>query len=186
MSFVLLAAAVLFGRLPSQIARIDPGFETRQTMAVPLDVSLPPYTKTSAQAFYRELETRIQQIPNVQSLAYESLQPFRQAPPSEIRTGKQNKGQGHPAVLDDVSPDFFTTFGVTLIRGRAFRNSDIAGENSAQIGIALLAGRFYFGECRQRLRSLQVVDNGKVLVEVRKQQHGQIQAAALHRDLGFL
>src|SRR5580704_7727639 len=38
MSFVLLAAAVLFARLPSLIANADPGFETRQTMMVPLDI----------------------------------------------------------------------------------------------------------------------------------------------------
>ena len=35
MSFVLLAAAVLFARLPFMITRLDPGFETRQTMTVP-------------------------------------------------------------------------------------------------------------------------------------------------------
>ena len=69
MSFVLLAAAVLFARLPSMIANTDPGFETRQTMIVPLDVEIPPYTTTSALAFYRSLESRILEVPGVQSLA---------------------------------------------------------------------------------------------------------------------
>jgi predicted permease len=59
MSFVLMTAAVLFARLPAMVTGIDPGFETRQTMTVPLDVETPPYTKTSGLAFYRTLESRI-------------------------------------------------------------------------------------------------------------------------------
>jgi len=55
MSFVLMTAAVLFARLPAMVTGIDPGFETRQTMTVPLDVETPPYTKTSGLAFYRTL-----------------------------------------------------------------------------------------------------------------------------------
>lgn len=135
MSFVLLAAAVFFGRLPGVITGIDPGFVTRQTMTVPLDVSTPPYTKTSALAFYRTLESRILQIPGVQSLAYENLQPFRQVPPSEVRLPKQAKGQGRPASVDDVSSDFFSTFGISLVHGRPFSHSDVTAKASAPVAI---------------------------------------------------
>jgi predicted permease len=135
MSFVLLAAAVLFARLPSTITRIDPGFETRHVMTVPLEIDIPPYTKASAQTFYRTLETRILAIPGVQSLAYASISPFGSAPRDEVRFEKQTKGQGRAAAIDNVSVDFFSTFGVPLLRGRAFVRSDFSGSQNAPVAI---------------------------------------------------
>ena len=135
MSFVLLAAAVLFARLPSMVANTDPGFETRQTMTVPLDIEIPPYTTTSALAFYRSLESRILEVPGVQSLAYESVAPFTMAPVSEVRLENQTKGQGRPTSVDNVSPDFFSTFGIALLRGRSFQHSDVSATSNAQVAV---------------------------------------------------
>ncbi|HET6179316.1 MAG TPA: FtsX-like permease family protein [Candidatus Sulfotelmatobacter sp.] len=100
MSFVLLSAAVLFGRLPGVVTGMDPGFETRHTLAVPLDIDRLPERRTATLSFYRALESRIRSIPGVQFLAYESLQPFRRPAPYEIRLAGQEKGQGKPASVD--------------------------------------------------------------------------------------
>lgn len=135
MSFVLLAAAVLFARLPSTITKTDLGFETHQTITVPLEIETPAYTKTSALAFYRSLESRIIQLPGVQSFAYESIAPFSAGPISEVRLNNQTKGLGRPASIDNVSSDFFSTFGIRLIHGRPFQPSDVSVSNSAQVAV---------------------------------------------------
>jgi predicted permease len=135
MSFVLLTIAVLFGRLPFSIVNTDPGFEAHHTMTVPLEVEIPPYTETSALAFERSLESRILQIPGVQSVAWESLEPFRVAPISEVRLDKQSPGQGSPATIDDVSAEFFPTFGIPLLHGRSFLRSDVSANNGTQVAI---------------------------------------------------
>ena len=135
MSFVLLAAAVLFARLPSTIRGIDTGFETRQTMMVPLDIEIPPYTRASKLAFYRTVETRILGIPGVQSLAYASLAPFSPPARDEVRLEHQAKGRGRAAAIDDVSADFFSTFGIPLVQGRFFNGSDLATSKSAPVAI---------------------------------------------------
>jgi predicted permease len=135
MSFVLLAAAVLFVRLPFSILNTDPGFETRRTLTVPLEVEVPPYTEASVLAFERSLESRIVQIPGVQSLAWGSLAPFRAAPISEVRLETQIRGQGRPTSIDNVSPNFFSTFGIPLIHGRSFLRSDVSANNSSQVAI---------------------------------------------------
>jgi predicted permease len=135
MSFVLLAAAVLFIRLPSVITDIDPGFETHQTMTVPLDIQFPPYTKTSALNFYRTLETRILGIPGVQSLTYASIEPFNFPPQDEVRIGNQTKGQGRAATIDKVSVDFFSTFGIPSLHGRSFLRSDAAGSQNTPVAV---------------------------------------------------
>ena len=135
MSFVLLAAAVLFARLPSMISSIDPGFETRHVMTVPLDIEIPPYTRDSALTFHRTLESRILGIPGVQSLAYASVTPFGFTPHDEVRLEAQTKGQGRAASINNVSQDFFTTLGVPLLHGRAFATSDLSTSDSAPVAI---------------------------------------------------
>ena len=135
MSFVLLAAAVLFARLPFAITHLDPGFETHQVMTVPLDIENPPYTEKSARAFTHSLELRILQVPGVRSLAWESVAPFSVAPLREIRLDNQAKGRGRPVSVDEVTADFFPTFGVPLLYGRAFQNSDVPPSGNAQVAV---------------------------------------------------
>jgi len=135
MGFVLLAAAVLFARLPSTITDIDPGLETHQVMMVPLEVELPPYTRSSALAFYRTVESRILGIPGVQSLTYASIAPFGFRPDDEVRLENQIKGQGRHAAIDTVSADFFSTFGIRLVHGRSFTASDVTASKSATVAI---------------------------------------------------
>ena len=140
MSFVLLAAAVLFGRLPSMVTGMDPGFETHHTLAVPLELDTSSENRTAVLSFYRTVESRIRTIPGVQSLAYESLQPFLQSPPTEIRSAGQEKGQGKPASVDSVSTDFFSTFGIRVIAGRSFLPSD---ETSASAGSVVVVSQAF-------------------------------------------
>ena len=130
MTFVLIAAAVLFARMPGMVTNMDPGFETRQTLSVPLTLDMSPEKRVSVQSFYRALEDRIRSIPGVQSLAYESLDPFRQYPPSAIRLLQQPKGQGEPATIDAVSTDFFSTFGIRMMAGRPFSSPDSTSTNA--------------------------------------------------------
>jgi predicted permease len=149
MSFVLLGAAVLFGRLPGMVTAMDPGFETRHTLAVPLDLDISSENRAAALAFYDALESRIRTIPGVQSLAYESLQPFRgQSPPNEIRLAGQEKGQGKPASVDSVSTEFFSTFGIRVVAGRSFLSSDETSASAASVVLVsqAFAKQFWFND----------------------------------------
>ncbi|UWZ84302.1 ADOP family duplicated permease [Occallatibacter riparius] len=139
MSFVLLAAAVLFARMPGMVTAIDPGFETRQTLSVPLAIDNSPQNRTKALSFYGSLEAQIRSIPGVQGLAYETLEPFRQTPPSEIRLPQQQKGQGEPAVIDNVSTDFFSTFGIRMLAGRPFVSSDSSASRINPVAVVTQA-----------------------------------------------
>jgi len=148
MSFVLLTTAVLFARMPGMVTAIDPGFETHQMVAVPLEIDTSPQNRTKALGFYRSLESRIQTIPGVQSLAYETLNPFHPAPPSELRLPQQGEGQGQPAVIDHVSTGFFSTFGIRMMTGRTFLSSDSSSANASSVAVVsqALARQFWQGE----------------------------------------
>ncbi|HTM16936.1 MAG TPA: ABC transporter permease [Terracidiphilus sp.] len=140
MSFVLLAAAVLFARLPRLVTKMDPGIETKQVMVVGLNVDTSESNHARAANIYGALEARIRAIPNVQSIAYATLPPFRQAPPSEVRLPGQMKGQGRPAAVDVVTKEFFPTFGIRLVDGRVFGSSD--GNAKAADPVAVVSQAF--------------------------------------------
>jgi predicted permease len=135
MSFVLLTAAVLFARLPAMVTAMDPGFETRQVLFVPLSVDTSSPNRAAALAFSRDVGAHLRAIPGVQSLAWASQFPFRQTPPAEIRLSQEKKGRGQPATIDDVSADFFSTFGIRMMEGRSFLSSDLSSTTAASVAV---------------------------------------------------
>jgi predicted permease len=135
LGFVLVCAAVIFGRMPGLIKGMNPEFEIHQTLAVPLRVNTSGNNRAKAQVFYRALETKILAIPGVQSLAYASLQPFNQSPPDEIRLPRQTKGTGQPASVDEVSESFFSSFGIRVRRGRLFLSTDTTSTGAAPVAV---------------------------------------------------
>jgi predicted permease len=148
MSFVLLTTAVLFARMPGMITAMDPGFETHQTLSVPIAVDTSAQNRTKALGFYRALEAQIRTIPGVQSLAYETLNPFHPTPPSEVRLPRHGGGQGQPVVIDHVSADFFPTFAIRMMTGRTFLSSDSSSANSSPVAVVsqALVKQFWPGE----------------------------------------
>lgn len=139
MSFVLVAAGVLFIRLQHSIASSDPGFETRHVFLVPLEVSAAHDSAQSAAALYRNVRERVSEVPGVRSASYTDTPPYFEPPDSEIRLPGETKGQGQRAVVEQVSTEFFSTMKIRIARGRAFRNSDAIGNSG---GVALVSQTF--------------------------------------------
>lgn len=165
MSFVLLVAAVLFGRLPSSITGFDSGFETRHLMTVPLTIEAPQYTDASARTFQRSLETRIRALPGIQSISWASLAPFNPAPLSEVRADDRGKGQGRPAAVDIVSPNFFSTFGIPLLHGRFFQPSDQPSTGSGSVAVVSASfARAFWGGSDPLGKVVVTPDNHRLVV----------------------
>jgi len=194
MSFVLMAAAVLFWRIPGRITGMDPGFETHQTLLVPLDINASPGSRAAALNFYQSLESHLRAIPTVQSLSYASLQPFRQSAPEEILLPGQHKGQGKPVSLDLVSKDFFSTFGIRFIAGRAFSASDLAGTSATSVAVVSQAFAKEFWPGGNPLGKQVVTSDGRQLIvvgvaaDIRSEQFGTLDGSRLYalRDPGSL
>lgn len=194
MSFVLLAAAVMFWRIPGRMTAIDPGLEMRQTLSVPLDIDGSDQNRARALNFEQTLERRLRALPNVQSLAYATLQPFRQAAPGEILVPGQVKGQGSPASIDVVSQDFFATFGIRLMDGRAFAASDTAGSGATSVAVISQAFAKRFWPGGNPLGRVVVTPDGRhltvigVVIDTRSEQFGTLDGPRLYalRDPGSL
>ncbi len=135
LGFVLVCAAVIFGRMPSVIRGVNPGFEIHQTLTIPLRVDTSENNRAKARVFYRALETKILALPGAQFVAYASLQPFNPSPPDEIRLPRQIKGTGRPASVDEVSDSFFSSFGIGVLRGRLFLSTDTTSTDAAPVAV---------------------------------------------------
>ncbi len=135
MSFVLLAIAVLFGRLPFSIVNTDPGFETRHTMTVPFEVEIPPYTQTSALAFERSWSRASSRSPECSPWHGRASRPSGWRPSAKFASTRRARAKGSPATIDNVSPEFFSTFGIPLMHGRSFLRSDVSANGGTQVAI---------------------------------------------------
>lgn len=135
MSFALVAGAVMFVRQRSNIISVDPGFETEHVLIAPLDIDVPPYTADSAWSLYHTLEQRVLQLPGVRTVSYASATPFEDPGADEIRLPGQAKGRGLQGSMDFVSPKFFDTLGISIVRGLAFENSDVPARGLAQVAV---------------------------------------------------
>jgi predicted permease len=132
MSFVLIAAGVLFASYRRSMASLDVGFETQHVMMVPLTVTTPPYTESSAVSFYQALGQQIRGLPGVQSVSQASAVPYHGYTSEEIRLQGEAKGQGKQATTEAVSPEFFETLGVPIVHGRAFQDSDVPARSAGK------------------------------------------------------
>ena len=163
MSFVLVAAGVLFVRLQRCMTSMDPGFETRQVLSAQLAVPMPPYTEETAATFRRTVRERVRELPGVQSASYTNVVPFSGGV-NEIRLPGEPEGQ-RPVVVQYVSTDFFSTLGITIIRGRAFQDSDATASGDGTGAIVSQAFATAFWNQQDPLgKVVSLPDNTQLLV----------------------
>lgn len=163
MSFVLVAAGVLFVRLQRSMTSMDPGFETRQVLAVQLAVPMPPYTEGTAAIFRRTVRERVRELPGVQSTSYTTVVPFSGGV-DEIRLPGEPDGQ-RPVVVQYVSTDFFSTLGIPILHGRVFQDSDATTSRNGTVAIVSQAFAAAFWNQQDPLgKVVMLPDNTQLLV----------------------
>ena len=126
---VLMVVSVMFSRAVLSLFSMEPGFETRHVLAVPLQLSPDRYNAIAAAAFSRTLEERIGAISQVDAIAGTSLTPLAETlgdvnGGAEFRLPTQASPQAHAATLRAVSPNYFSTLGIPFLRGNGFPISE--------------------------------------------------------------
>ncbi|HET9409730.1 MAG TPA: ABC transporter permease [Candidatus Sulfotelmatobacter sp.] len=144
LSLVLVVGAGLLLRSFWNVLKADPGMDpTHMVMArvwlpVPNDPKQDPYGSTEKKAaFIREVLRRTEAIPGVERAAMGFGQtPFlkrRTTVPFQIEGRAQSPGERVSAEFSAISPEFFRTLGIPMLRGRAFTDSD--NENGAKVAV---------------------------------------------------
>jgi len=145
LSVAMLSAAGLFAGHLSNLRNLDLGFQRDHILLVALDPSRSGYSSELAPA-YRELLTRLHEIPGVRSATLSGATPISGAGASRFASaeGYQDKPGGHRVSLNWVAPKYFETFGTPLLAGRDFSFQDQGASRLAIVNQAM--ARYYFGE----------------------------------------
>jgi putative ABC transport system permease protein len=130
MSLLLVLTAGLFMRALERAAAIDPGFEQTNVDVVMLDLSLAQYNDTTGQVFGKELAALAATRPGVRSAALATDLPLdgSRRGLGAVRTPGLTRGDSDRLSTDwnVVSPGYFKTMDLALLRGRDFSDADTA------------------------------------------------------------
>ncbi len=130
LSLTLLVGAGLLARTLSKAYAIDPGFRTDQVLFVSVELSSLEfrYDETRARQFYADVLERVEAIPGVQSAAWSADTPLERMTLLTFFLPEEVPVTDPPDWIqedcDIVTPDYFTTMGIELLRGRTFTESD--------------------------------------------------------------
>jgi predicted permease len=130
LSLVALASAALFLRTLSALRQVDPGFHgAEHVLLVPTDFG---FAGTRDVPTMRTTVDRIiggvRGLPGVTSVAVGDWVPMGVEQPDTWTTAVPGHvprpGESSDVMANHVTPDYFTTMGIPILRGRAFRETD--------------------------------------------------------------
>ncbi len=151
LALTLLAGAGLLARGFGLLLAWDPGFEREGLVT---SWMLPPSATTDPVATMERVREEVASIPGVRSVALGSAGPLfgGEEPGSLVVEGPDSMApvslpaSERPTVLwYDISPEYFDTLGVRLLRGRPFTEADGRGTPQVSIVNETLARRVFGG-----------------------------------------
>jgi predicted permease len=150
-SFILLAGASMLLKTLVDMQNARTQLDTRRVLAVNLPVD--SYGKTSEQInhFYEEIVRSVGQLPGVDAASVGSAAPWRDTASDfqlQFSADDHQKGAGEEnprSQLRSITPGFFASLGLTLLRGRDFSDLDRKGKEPVAIISQSLAQRMFAG-----------------------------------------
>jgi putative ABC transport system permease protein len=130
LAFVLFIGAGLLIRSFLGLISIDPGFNPHRVLTVHLRLPLTRYENgTALRAFLRNLLDSVRALPGVSSDGAAMVAPlegFAMSSAVEIEGRPVTLGEGLSAFVNVVSPAYFHTLEIPILRGRTFTERDSA------------------------------------------------------------
>ena len=141
LTLALLVGAGLLIQSFRRVLQVDPGFNAQNLLTMQLSVNNSDGQQVAN--FFKQLLENVRHLPSVKSVAVSDGLPFDEANyPAFIIEGRplQNKPSG---LRYSVSPDYFQTMGIGLIRGRLFGPEDTRDSQPVVIINDILAQRYF-------------------------------------------
>lgn len=150
LSLVLLVGAGLLSKSFIMLREVKPGFDADRVLTTNLSLSRVKYSKPEAQqAAFAEIIQRVSALPGVEAVAVIDPLPF-----GGTSTANTFFISGRPAVRPEekpssnyrtISPNYFRTLNIPLLRGRVFDEHDDKGAAPVIIVNESLARRYFAG-----------------------------------------
>ena len=147
-SMVLLIGAGLFVRSLGNAQNVDPGFEDKQAAIVSFDVAHGGYIDEEAgHAFYDRYVQRVTALPGIESATIVSIVPLGASMSTQqlLLEGQELAPGENPPTVDfnTVSPGYFATMDIPIVRGRDFSPLDTENAPAVAIVSEAMAQRFW-------------------------------------------
>ena len=127
LALVLLTGAGLLIKSFLKVRGIDPGFHAEDVLTVQMSLPIAKFKGRESLLFLRNVADRVQSIPGVKSAAFTNGLPIFGAGEAWFfpeGMGKPAPGTEPTAVNYIVSPKYFETMDIQLIKGRLFTDQD--------------------------------------------------------------
>ncbi|MBL8175738.1 MAG: ABC transporter permease [Bryobacterales bacterium] len=149
LAVVLLVASSLLMATVAQLNRVNPGFHPEGVLTMQLFLSETQYQRPQAMAaFVEKVSERIQALPGVKSVGATTFLPMTGSHLSfpVLAAGRPPSPQPDIAAFNAVTPQYFTTLGIHLKRGRMFTPRDNQDAPRVTIVNERLARQLWPGE----------------------------------------
>jgi predicted permease len=146
LSLLLLICAGLFIRSFRSAQQINPGFNPRNVLIASYDLFTAGYSEASGAEFDRQLVAKLETLPGVQSVALSDRVPLGFGGGStsvkpEGYISPANESMETQAAI--ITPNFFQTMQIALVKGRDFTLQDNQGSQRAVIVSEAFANRYW-------------------------------------------
>src|SRR5215468_241751 len=123
LSLTLLVGAGLLIQSFRRVLRVDPGINPQNLLAMQVSVNNPDGQQVAN--FFEQLQQKVRSLPGVKSVAVSNGLPFEVANrPTFFIEGRPDQENKPSSIRYTVSPDYFQTMGIELIKGRVFNAQD--------------------------------------------------------------
>jgi predicted permease len=146
LSLVLLAVAGLFLRTLHNLQNHDLGFNRTNLLLVRTSPKFAGYKPEQLNALYERILTRMDALPGVRSATISGGLPIwhgNWGSPIAIQGRPTKSNEDVSTFLQRVSPDYFQTVGIPLLRGRAIGAQDTASSLKAVVVNQTLADKYF-------------------------------------------
>lgn len=145
LALVLLIGAGLLIRSFWRLQAVEPGFDTRDLVTVRIMPPSPRYDDpASAVALYQKLAEVVGAVPGVQSVALTNHVPVTGASmPAQVHIDGRKSETGEAALFRTVSPEYFGTMGIPVLRGRPLDRSDMTSAGGSLLVNETFARRYW-------------------------------------------
>ncbi len=146
-SLTLLIIAGLFTRSLQSAQHADLGFDPHELTNLTVDSNQIGYSQAKTETFYKDLLERSRALPGVQSASLAAIIPMGDTSIGGeivLPAIQPAKGQPHPSALyNAVSPEYFQTLRIPLLRGRDIEERDNATASHVAVINQAMADKYW-------------------------------------------
>jgi len=146
LSLISLAGAGMFVSSLRHAEQTDPGYDAAHLMVLTVSPSRAGYSEARTQEVFRQVRERIGSLPGVRAASFAQNPPFSGGPVRSVYVEGAETTPGNNGILtltEPVTPGYFGTVGIPILRGRDFQDSDRNGAVLVAIVNEAMAARFW-------------------------------------------